>query len=191
MISDMIFLKLGHRSRSQLSKNGTWHSVIQRCISHMKFGIIPTSRNIGDMQQTQCQFYKLGQDHGHSDPRLVRDTLSSNDACSRQIWDSYLKWYERYAPITVMIQTRSEVEVRITVTQKRYATLCNRKMHPHTKFRIPIKEYKIYARYTIILKLGQRSRSQWPTNPKMHSYTKFGFPTSKNIEDMHQTQCRF
>ena len=27
-------------------------------------------------------------------------------------------------------------------------------------------------------------------HPKMHSYTKFGFPTSKNIEDMHQTQCR-
>ena len=28
-------------------------------------------------------------------------------------------------------------------------------------------------------------------HPKMHSYTKFGNPTSKNIGDMHQTQCSF
>ena len=41
----------------------------------------------------------------------------------------------RYAPDTVFLKTRSEVKV--TVTQKWYATLRHPKMHPHTKFGIP------------------------------------------------------
>ena len=28
---------------------------------------------------------------GHSDPIMVRDTLSSQDVSTHQIWDSYLK----------------------------------------------------------------------------------------------------
>ena len=28
---------------------------------------------------------------GHSDPRMVRETPSSQDASTHQIWDSYLK----------------------------------------------------------------------------------------------------
>ena len=28
-------------------------------------------------------------------------------------------------------------------------------------------------------------------HPNMHSRTKFGIPTLKNIGDMHQTQCQF
>ena len=46
----------------------------------------------------------------------------------------------------------------------------------------------------LLLKLGQRSRSQWPENnvrlhhPKMHISTKFGILTSKNIKDMLRTK---
>ena len=32
-----------------------------------------------------------GQVQGHSDPIMVRDVSSSQDASSHQIWDSYLK----------------------------------------------------------------------------------------------------
>ena len=28
-------------------------------------------------------------------------------------------------------------------------------------------------------------------HPKMYPHTKFGIPTSKNIGDIHQTQCSF
>ena len=34
---------------------------------------------------------RSGQVQGHSDPIMVRDTLSSQDASTHQIWDSYLK----------------------------------------------------------------------------------------------------
>ena len=37
----------------------------------------------------------------------------------------------------ITIKTKSEVKVKVTVTQKWYATLCHLKMHPHTKFGIP------------------------------------------------------
>ena len=60
---------------------------------------IPTSKNIGDMHQTQKR-----------DGR--RDIL-------------------------ITIKTKSEVKVKVTVTQKWYVTLGHPKMQPHTKFRIP------------------------------------------------------
>ena len=63
------------------------------------------------------------------------DTLSSQDASTHQIWNSYLKEYERYAPNTTIRKTRSEVKA--TVTQKWYVVLCHPKMHLHTKFGIP------------------------------------------------------
>ena len=34
---------------------------------------------------------RSGQVQGHSDPIMVRDTLSSFDASTHQIWDIYLK----------------------------------------------------------------------------------------------------
>ena len=43
----------------------------------------------------------------------------------------------RYAPDTIILKTRSEVKVKVTVTRKWYATLRHPKMHPHTKFGIP------------------------------------------------------
>ena len=70
---------------------------------HIKFGI-PTSKNIGDVHRTrsgtdertdgQCDYHKnyvRGQGQGHSDPKMIRDTLPSQDASTHQIWNSYLK----------------------------------------------------------------------------------------------------
>ena len=61
-----------------------------------------------------------------------------------------------------------------------------------------LKEYKIYAPDTIILKTRSEVKvtvtQKWhvtPGHPKMHLHTKFGIPISKNIGDMHQTQCSF
>ena len=37
----------------------------------------------------------------------------------------------------IILKTRSEVKVKVTVTRKWYATLRHPKMYPHTKFGIP------------------------------------------------------
>ena len=67
---------------------------------------------------------------------MVCDTPPSQDAFTHQIWNSYLIEYRRYAPDSMQFQeTRSDVKV--TVTQLWYVTLCHLKMHPHTKFEIP------------------------------------------------------
>ena len=43
-----------------------------------------------------------------------------------------------YAPDSMpILETRSEVKVKVTVIQGWYATLHHPKMHPHTKFGIP------------------------------------------------------
>ena len=66
------------------------------------------------------------------------DTPSSQDAFRHQIWNSYLKEYRRYAPDTMqLLEIRSEVKFKVTVTQLWYATLPHSKMHSHTKFEIP------------------------------------------------------
>ena len=61
-----------------------------------------------------------------------------------------------------------------------------------------LKEYERYARDTIILKTRSEVKvtvgQKWyvtSRHPKMHLQTKFKIPISKNIEDMHQTQCSF
>ena len=62
------------------------------------------------------QFFRnqvRGQDQGHSDPIMVRDTLSSQDASTHRIRDSYLKYYKRYAPDMIILKTRSEVKVTV------------------------------------------------------------------------------
>ena len=55
-----------------------------------------------------------------------------------------------------------------------------------------------YARDTIILKTRSEVKvtvtQKWyvtPCHPKMYLQTKIGVPISKNIRDMHQTQCSF
>ena len=66
---------------------------------------------------------------------MVCDTLSSQDAFSHQIWNSYLKEYKIYAPDSMQfLKTKSEFKV--TVTQLWYAALRHPKMHPHYKFEI-------------------------------------------------------
>ena len=92
----------------------------------------------------------LARGQGHSDLKIECDTSPSQDASTHQIWNSYLKGYKRYAPDTIILETRSEVKVK--VTQKLYVALCH---------------------------------------PKMHLHTKFGISISKNIGDMHKTQCSF
>ena len=40
------------------------------------------------------------------------------------------------------LELGSEAKVKITVTQKQYATLCDTKVYPHTKFGTPASNYK-------------------------------------------------
>ena len=69
---------------------------------------------------------------------MIYDTLSSQYAFTHQIWNSYLKKIYEYAPESMQfLETRSEIKVKVTVTQLWYATLPYLKMHPHTKFEIP------------------------------------------------------
>ena len=48
---------------------------------------------------------------------MVCDTLPFKDAYTHQTWNFYLKEYKRYVLDTKILQTRSEVEVKATVTQ--------------------------------------------------------------------------
>ena len=69
---------------------------------------------------------------------MVYDTLPSRFAFTHLILKSYVKEYKRYALDTIIYKTRSDVKA--TVTQKWYVTLCHPKMHLHTKFGIPISK---------------------------------------------------
>ena len=147
---------------------------------HTKFGI-STSKNIRDVLQTQL-FLKLGQGQGHSDSKMVSDTLPSQDAFTHQIWNSYLKEYRRYAPDSnQFLETRSEVKVNVTGTQGWCATLCHLKMHPNTKFGIPLNT-----------KFGIPPNTKFgiPLNTKfgIPPITKFGIPSLNNIGDMLRTR---
>ena len=77
-------------------------------------------------------------------------------------------------------------------------TLCHPKMQPHAKFEIPSSTNIRYPLDTIILKTRSAVKvtviRKWYAtlhDSKMHPQTKFGIATSKNIEDIHQTGCRF
>ena len=93
---------------------------------HTKFGI-PISSNIRYMLRH---------------PKMVCNTPSSQDAYTYQIWNSYLKEYKTYAPDAIILKTRSEIKVKVTVTRKWYVTLRHPKMHLHNKFGIPISKNK-------------------------------------------------
>ena len=112
----------------------------------------------------------------------------------------------------IILKTRSEVKVKVTVTQKWYATLCHLKMHPHIKFEIPTSKNIGDKHWTrsgtdgrtdgpmdIVITIKTKSevkvkvtvtRKWYATlcHPKMHPHTKFGIPTSKNVGDMHRTR---
>ena len=103
----------------------------------------------------------------------------------------------------IILKTRSEVKV--TVTQKWYATLRHPKMHPHIKFGIPTSKnigdmhqtqsgtdgHFITIKTKSEVKVKVTVTRKWYAtlpHPKMHPHTKFGIPTSKNIGDMHRTR---
>ena len=66
---------------------------------------------------------------------MICDTLASQDVFIHQRWNFY-KEYRRYAPDSMpILETCSEVKV--TVTQRLYVTLCHPKMHADTKIGIP------------------------------------------------------
>ena len=129
---------------------------------------------------------------------MVHDTLPSQDAFIHQIWNSYLKKYRRNWPDSMpILETRSEVQIKVTVTQWWYLTLCHPKMHAHTKFGIPSSNNMRYALDMTILKTRSEVKVtvtlKWYetlSHPMMHPHTKFGIPASKNIGDMHRTQIQ-
>ena len=124
---------------------------------------------------------------------MIRDSPPSQDAFIHQIWNSYLKEYKRYAPDSMhILETRPEIKV--TLTQGWYATLCQPKKQPHTKLGIPTSNkifIKRYAPDTFVLKTKSQvkvtvTRKWYATlrHPKIHPFTKFGIPISKNIRNM-------
>ena len=120
---------------------------------------------------------------------MVRHTLSSHDACTHQIWDSYLKRYVRYASDKIILKARSDVKVKITVTPKMVCdTPPSQDALSHQIWESYLKNCNRYALVTIILKTRSDvkikvtvTRKWYATlcNPKMHSYTKVGIPTYK------------
>ena len=63
--------------------------------------------------------------------------IVTRDAFTHQLWNFYLKEYKRCAQDTIILKTRSEVKVKVTVTRKWYVTLRHPRMHLHTEFGIP------------------------------------------------------
>ena len=129
------------------------HFVTARCIY---------TQNLRFLPQTILKICSEVRGQGHSDPKMVFDTPSSQDAFTHQTWNSYLKEYRRYAPDSMQfLDTRSEVKFKVTVTQLWYATLCHPKMHLHTKFEIPTSNnLRDMLQSRLFQKLGQRSRSR-------------------------------
>ena len=128
---------------------------------------------------------------------MVSDTLPFQEAYTHQIWNAYLKEHKRYAPDTIILKTRSEIKVKVTVTQKWYVALCHPKMHLHTKFGIPISKNMRYAPDSMQF-LETRSEVKFKVtmtqlwyvthcHSKMHPHTKIEIVTLNNIRDMLQT----
>ena len=104
-------------------------------------------------------------------------TLSSQDAATHQIWDSYLKEYRICTRLDVDSQKLGQVKV--TMTQGWNMTLHHPKMHQQSKFGIPSSNNMRYATDKTILK--PKSRSQWPefseTPNQAYFYANFWFCT--------------
>ena len=142
--------------------------------------------------------------------KVVRDTLSSQDASTHLIWNSFLIEYRSYAlDLMPFLETRSEVKVTVTKNGMGQSVIprcihthqiATRDAFTHQTGNFYLKEYKRCATDTIILKTRSEvkvtvtiSRKWYVTlcHHRMHLHTKFGIPTSKNIGDMHQTQSSF
>ena len=99
---------------------------------------------------------------------MICDTQSSCDAFAHQIWNSYLKEHWIYAPESMQfLETRSEFKFKVTVIQLWNRALCHPRMHPHTKFEIPISNN---TRDMLRTQLSIKTRSgqcQGHSDPKM------------------------
>ena len=99
---------------------------------------------------------------------------------------------KRYVLDTIILQTRSEVKIK--VTQKWNVTLRHQKLHPHTIVGIPtFNNIRDILRTQFFLKTRSEvtvTHKWYKTlhHPKMHSHTKIGIPISNNIRDMLLTQ---
>ena len=114
--------------------------------AYIKFGIPACTHQIWDFYLKNCNGYAAdmiilksksdGQGQSYSDLKILCDTSPSQDAFTHQIKNSYVKGYRRCAPDSIpILETRSEIKV--TVNQGWYGTLCYPKMHAHTIFGIP------------------------------------------------------
>ena len=97
-----------------------------------------------------------------------------------------------------ILETRSEVQVKVTETQGWYVKLCHPEMHPPTKFGFPTSNNIRDARHTFILRTRSEVKvtvtCKWYQTlhlPKMHPQTKFWVPISNNLRDMLRTQFLF
>ena len=94
----MQYLQTRSEVKFKVTVTQLWYTTLSHLKVHPHTNFeIPTSNNIRDMLWTRL-FKKLGQ--GHSDPKMVRDTLPSQDASTHQNRNSYLKEYRKYAPDT-------------------------------------------------------------------------------------------
>ena len=105
---------------------------------------------------------------------MVRETSPFQDAFTYQIWHSYLKEYNRYAPHMNILKTRSEVKVKVTVTRKVY-----RRYAPDS---MSILETRSEVKVSVIQGWCMTLRL-----PKMHAHTKCCIPVSNNMRDMLRT----
>ena len=129
---------------------------------------------------------------------MVGDTPPSHDAFTHQICNSDLKENKRYTPYIIILKTRSEVKVKVTVTQMIYDTLSSQYAFTHQIWISYLKENRRYAPDSMQF-LETRSEVKfkvtvtqlwYATLPhlKMHPHTKFEIPTSNYIRDMLRTR---
>ena len=127
---------------------------------------------------------------------MVRYTPSSQDASTHQIWNSYLKEYNRYAPDTIILKTRSEVKV--SDPKMVCDTPLSQDAFTHQIWNFYLKECRRYASALMqFLKIRSEVKFKvtvtqlWYAtlrHPKMHPHTKFKIPSSNNIRDTLQTR---
>ena len=109
---------------------------------------------------------------------MVCDTPSSQDVFTHQSWNSYLKEYRRYAPDSMQfLETRSEVKIKVTVTQLWYVTLCHPKMHPHTKFEIPTSNHISYRIMVCDTSSSQDASTHQIWDSYLKSYKRYAMDT--------------
>ena len=97
---------------------------------------------------------------------MVCETMSSQDAYTHQIRNSYLKEYKRYAPNTIILKTRSELKV--TVTRNGMCdTPSSQDAFTHQIWNSYLKKYRICTRLNAVSRNKVRSQVQGHNDPMM------------------------